>query len=589
MGLMNLLSETGGTINNGLDHIDPEEHFAIPLKRVEEDRVGLHRDLLKLKKNLSLMVLGQPGSGKTSTITFLAKQMQADHDEPVVIFDYKGDYGEKGIYDPDTAIILALDGSTEIWNVFEEGNGIRDYQTIAEALFQEENDQSENKFFTEGSQDLFMACLYYIDNSPSYPNPTNEDLLEFIYPQGPQDVPVDRIRNELLQSNSRQVKAAASELDPNSPETATNMYQTLRKRVARVFDGDFAKQGEFSIREYMENPQGRTLVLDMSGPEQDVMAPMFRIFLDWSIKLGLNDRDRYTYYILDEFDEVGELQQIQRLLSTGRAQLTEAVIGVQSRAQLQGVYGESGAETILQNCPQKLLMRMPDDKEYVREQVGKEKYEIEQTGYAAQTGSLGGPLLGIISMLQDQKQIQENERYPIEEQDITRFDRGEGIFITQDGWVWGRFPLWEELSEETRAHLTGETVSEQPSSDQNQGRDPNRSKGILDFVRDRFVDQSPITLIIGSETISVPVGKPIGEEIRDAYIETGGDETDAGYVHREHFRFDFENGCYAVVSLGKNETKVGDTVVRSNERVQVEDGDRLKLADRISVIVRIED
>lgn len=63
--------------------------------------------------------------------------MQADHDEPVVIFGYKGDYDKKGIYDRNDAIILALEGSTEIWNAFKEGHDIRHYRTIAEVPFGE--------------------------------------------------------------------------------------------------------------------------------------------------------------------------------------------------------------------------------------------------------------------------------------------------------------------------------------------------------------------------------------------------------------------------------------------------------------------
>lgn len=575
MGLINRLSNGKRVSSHTARNIDTDEHFAIPLKRIEEDRIGLQGDTFTLEKNLSVMVLGQPGSGKTSTITFLAKQMQAEYDEPVVIFDYKGDYDDKGIYDRNDAIILSLDGSTELWNVFNEADGIRDYRTIAEALFQEDQDQSENKFFTEGARDLFMACLYYLDSSPEYPNPTNEDLLEFIFPQGTQDIPADRIRKKLLQSNNRQVKAAASELDPNNPETATNMYQTLRKKVARVFDGDFAMRGSFSIREYMQNPQGKTLVLDMSGPEQDVMAPMFRIFLDWSIKLALNDSDRYTYFILDEFDEVGELQQIQRLLSTGRAQLTEAVIGVQSRAQLESVYDETGAETILENCPQKVLMRTNDDKEYIREQIGKEKHEIEQTGYEAQTAGLTqSSIVQLVSRWRDDPQIQEDERYPIEEQDINQFDRGEGVFITEDGWVWGRFPLWEELSEDVRNHLS------QTATQRQQDQDNANASGST---------RSPVTLVIGSEQVTLPVGEPVGERIREAYKRGGGDADRAGYVHREHIRFDSAGDTWVITAVGANETKINDRTVQQGETVAVSNGDRIKLADRVSAIVQISD
>ncbi len=568
MGLLDLVRGSGMRGGSAVTAIDTSEHFAIPLKRIEEDRMGLRNGVMTLEKDLSVMVLGQPGSGKTSTITFLAKQMQATTQDPVVIFDYKGDYAEKGIYDPDDAIILAFDGSTNYWNVFEEATHRRDYRTIAQALFQEDSGSGDasNEFFTRGAQDLFWACLRHVEEDPSVPNPSNEDLIEFIYPQssynGP---PFKRIYETLERSADPDVRAAASELNPGNMETTTNMYQTLRKRVREVFDGDFARDGEFSIREYMEDPRGRTLVLDMSGPEQDVMAPIFRVFLDWSMRLALNDTSQYSYFILDEFDEVGELQQIQRMLSTGRAQKTEAVIGVQSRSQLRSVYGEDDAETILSNCPQKILMRTADDKEYVREQIGKEKYEIEQMGYGAQSASLTGSwIFQMLALARDSPQVQENEKYPIEEQEIGSFDRGEGVFLTEKGWVRGRFPLWEELNEEARAHLAGSQ--------------PNPS---------RESRSSPIRLTVGSERINVDFDEPVGQRIREAYERDGGDPSDAAYVHREHVKFSRSGTSVRMTVLGRNDTELEGRTLERGETVEVTDGDRLRLADRIEVRIDV--
>ncbi len=445
-----------------VNEVDLSNRFLLPFKRVETDEMGLTDDVLRLRKNLSTIVLGQPGSGKTSTITFLVKQMRFDNEEPVVIFDYKGDYARKGIYDPDDAIILHYHKSTRFWNIFQEAEGIGDYRTLSEAIFNqpisEEEAGDESRFFREGAEDLLMACLHFIDNSSEYHRPTNEDLVEFIVPNGPEDVPADRIRKLLLTSDNRVVRGAASELDPNNPETATNMYQTLRKRVARVFDGDFARNGTFSIREYMENPDGRTLVLDMSGSKQDVMAPMYRLFIDWSIKLGLIDTDRLCYFILDEFDEVGELKQIQRLLSTGRSQQSKAIIGVQSKSQIASIYGEMGSHVLLENCPQKILLRTDHDRTYVRRQIGKEKYQVGTQDYEVKEAEIetqDGDQWK--SVWVDDLDVIEKERYPIEEQSIASFDRGEGIFTTEDGWVRARVPLWNELDEPAREYLSGKT------------------------------------------------------------------------------------------------------------------------------------
>ena len=95
-------------------------------------------------------------------------------------------------------------------------------------------------------------------------------------------------------------------------------------------------------------------------------------------------------------------------------------------------------------------------------------------------------------------EAEEDERCQIEEQEIDSFDRGEGVFLTEESWVWGRFPLSEELSEQAQAHLSGEITQTESQRDR---------RGVL-LGAPGFSGRS---LAIGSETTPVrSVSRSVG-------------------------------------------------------------------------------
>ena len=555
MGFRRFLSGEDRTVPADVD----DDRFVIPFRRVETDEIGLRDDVLSFDRNTSVAVLGQTRSGKTSTITFLAKQMQAARDDPVVVFDYKGDYAEKGIYDPDDAVVLNRTDSTHHWNVFREARDLEDYRAIATALFADEIGR-EDDFFARAARDVLDGCLRHLDADRSYPAPSNETLLEFLYPAPDADrPPYARIYDELVGSPDRDTRALASDLDPNSPETAANVYQTLRQRVSEAFGREFGRaDGDFSIREYVADPRGRTLVLDVSGRGTDVAKPAFRVFLDWSIALAMEDDSSRAHFVLDEFEKVGRLTKAADLITAGASGGTQAVVGVQSRAQIEAAYGDE-ATAILGNCPQKVLMRTDDDRDYVREQIGRSREADETASYDQRRAEKSGlPLAGLFG---DGPRTTVEEHYPIGEQEIASFDRGEAVVTTEDGWVHGRFPLWSDLAESTRRRLAGDDAG--------------------------TTDAPTVRLVVDGEAVSVPTGEPVGTAIRRVHERAGGDPETARYVHREHVRFDRTADGVALTAVGANDTAVNGRLVPRGERVPVTDGDRLCLADRVEAEIRI--
>ncbi|MFC7164863.1 type IV secretory system conjugative DNA transfer family protein [Halospeciosus flavus] len=277
-----------------LRRIIDDGNYVLPFQGLSaaSDRMSLSR-FVPLRKDRSILVLGETGAGKTETIKLFTHQMQAGTDDPFVVFDYKGEYQESFEHDHDheNLIYLSSTDATEYWNLFAEIEREADIDEIGRALFPH-TDGSE--FFSHGRQ-LFVAVVTYLhrEAQASDTTPTNADLVAFVQSTDKQEM------HERLTDHS-DLTAAASAIDPDSERQAAGVYANFQQVIADLFRGDFAEAGEFSIREYMDDPQGRTLLLDFPITEGDAVQPAFRFFIDWAARFALaNEQD--TYFVLDEF------------------------------------------------------------------------------------------------------------------------------------------------------------------------------------------------------------------------------------------------------------------------------------------------
>lgn len=88
--------------------------------------------------------------------------------------------------------------------------------------------------------------------------------------------------HQLLDSDEhKDLRGAISAINPDASKQSVGVYSTLQPIVREVLTGDFATaDGEFSIREYIENPNNRLLLLDYPIEEGDRMGPIYKFFID---------------------------------------------------------------------------------------------------------------------------------------------------------------------------------------------------------------------------------------------------------------------------------------------------------------------
>jgi energy-coupling factor transporter ATP-binding protein EcfA2 len=378
---------------------------------------------VQLETNRSVLVLGETGSGKTEAIKVLAYQLQADPNEPFVIFDYKQDYQQ--FFGDERVVRLSSADSTEIWNVFREIRRDEECDEIATAIF--EGSETDNPYFTNAAAQVLADILRLLQRRARREGkmPSNTDILTFL-----KGIDADALREAFIAE-----ELSAQKHLPSGAEASNNIVSILEERVKAVFRGDFSEPGAFSVREYMADPRGRILILDYPIQQSSSVRPIFRLLIDWSIRFGLDD-ERGSYYLLDEFAALPQLDMLERLINAGRAYNCYAILGVQAIPQLRATYGKDEAESLLSGLAQEIHLRVGQGSvEYCRNCLGRNRIKRDVGDDADNDWLLD----------EDENNQRVFEEYPVGEDTLQNLDTGRGVVHTISGRQRGRLYMLDEI------------------------------------------------------------------------------------------------------------------------------------------------
>src|SRR5699024_5506402 len=123
-----------GSLKWNMKHasLGPNE-FIVPLAEITDMKDGAH-PLPVLVATISTLVLGESGAGKTTSIRTMLDQVPFSNEIATVVHDFKDDYKryfeERGI----EYIVLSIEDSDVIWNMFLDVTRERRYREIASAM-----------------------------------------------------------------------------------------------------------------------------------------------------------------------------------------------------------------------------------------------------------------------------------------------------------------------------------------------------------------------------------------------------------------------------------------------------------------------
>lgn len=407
--------------------------WALPLQHVADDRRTdpVDKSIVAIDRNRSTLVVGKPGAGKTNVIQLLLEQIERENDEALVVFDYKREYQHFFDQHDIDYIKLTPSGATDLWNIFLEtdGDSLEGYLEVAKGVF---SNQKDGKYWSAAATQVFAGILCLLDRefSTTGTTPTNADLVKYLRTHEAEEIHHDLDRYDDLASAAQHIPDEAADAQ------AAGVISNVQVGLLEMFVGDFAEQGEFAVREYMQNPNGQVLVLDMPPERKETSAPVFKFILDWCIRYALQD-SRQCSFILDEFARLPRLSQLDTLVTQGRSYNAQAIAGIQSIAQLHESYGTDGADALLSGYNQVVLMQPQSGDtatvDFALETIGPETIDRRVTT-VDETGSVTGSA------------HEQSEVYPISRDELTAFNQGECVIVSRDGsYVRGFVPLYSDV------------------------------------------------------------------------------------------------------------------------------------------------
>lgn len=327
-----------------------------------------------------VLVMGQPGSGKTYSVIDPLVRSALRQGFPVVLYDFK--------YPTQTRRVLAyarhLGYQTQVFAPgFEEScvfnpldllSSSDDSETarqLAEVLnrnFKLASQKSgEDPFFGPAGDQLAEAALLTAKGSP-YPDLMMVQSL----------LSLDRLPERLLEAThlSSWVRASYGQFlsTASSEKTAASIVATasalftrfLKPQIARSFVGtsglDYDLQGK------------KLLVLGIDRQRRDVVLPLVATLLHMLIQHNTHAHRRDPLVLaLDELPTL-YLPALVNWLNENREDGLVSILGLQNLAQLERTYGKETSQAIFGACATKFLFNPgeKDSAEYVSQMLGQE-------------------------------------------------------------------------------------------------------------------------------------------------------------------------------------------------------------------------
>ncbi|RAL22605.1 type IV secretory system conjugative DNA transfer family protein [Thermoflavimicrobium daqui] len=360
--------------------------------------LGLNQTGITLHPNVlarHILTLGAIGSGKTVTMNHIVKAIRQtmNQNDVMIFFDAKGDYLEE-FYQPGDYVIsnhIQEPKGMAYWNIYKDilmTPKIKREETIREiatAFFKEDIEHSQAPIFAMGARDIFAGILtiHAREMESGTKKWNNFELIQFI--QWSNDVV---LRNMFLEHPD--LKWIRNYIQKDGKSTTQSFIVHLYQTIFKLFSGNFARKGDFSIREVVTKKEGRAVFLEFDLANGNILEPIYTVLLDLAMKevLGRSASEGNVYFILDEFPLIPKLNYMDNALNFGRSLGVKIVAGIQNVGQVEHRYGRELGHSILSGFGSVFAFRLNDvsSRDFVTARHGATKRFIGLKSSNAQKG-----------------------------------------------------------------------------------------------------------------------------------------------------------------------------------------------------------
>ncbi|OPY57973.1 MAG: Coupling protein TraD [Syntrophorhabdaceae bacterium PtaU1.Bin034] len=345
------------------------EDFA---RRIGEGDLPLGSFRLPVKEETKhCLAIGRPGTGKTVFLYQVVERL-IERKAKGVIYDFKGDYVSR-FYQPGRDIIFnPLDTRCQGWNLFNDIKTKLDINVIASSLIPPV--YSGDTFWNDAARGVFAGILHYLWQQNLK---ANGSIWSGVTAPG-QAIHEWLKRTPEGQNGFRYIEDASS-------KQALSVFATMMQYTSAFEYMSQQEENDFSVSEWLLDGKAGFIFVTNQSDVKDTLKPILSLFIDFLGKKLLSlpdDLARRVFFILDEFGTLQRLSSIKELLITSRSKGGSCWIGIQDIGQLNKLYTQDVANTIVNACGSSVMFGVadPHTAKYLVDKIGDtEILEVEET------------------------------------------------------------------------------------------------------------------------------------------------------------------------------------------------------------------
>lgn len=329
--------------------------------RITRDALYLAYNLAlsKSREVLSFAYIGGQGSGKTTALKFLMRQLIGRKKTKIILLDQKGDLTEQ--WPASDVILLAPhDQRSHAWDIGADVAGEIAAQEFAATLVSTKGPET---VWPEGARQIIEAVVIALQRR--YGTDWGfAELLEALQasPEGLRGI-VEPVRPDVLTFLG---------IDDNGEFTRTSIgyitnLQTAALPLLRPLAmawGSVPQAERVSLRAWLHSkgPVAQTLLLQNNTDFPEISAGWMRQVIQRLVRISgspsfRNDAKRRIWFILDEFPQLGHVPDLLRVPETHRSKGATLVLTAQSISQIYSIYGREDGDTLINLMQTKIILK----------------------------------------------------------------------------------------------------------------------------------------------------------------------------------------------------------------------------------------
>ena len=340
-------------VTGGRQLTDDPKEVARMLKKddkASDIRIG-ELPLIKDSEIQNFCLHGTVGAGKSEVIRRLMNYARRRGDM-VIVYDRSCEF-VKSYYDPATDKILnPLDARCAAWDLWRECLTQPDFDNVSNTLIP--MGTKEDPFWQGSGRTIFAEAAYLMRNDKDRSYSKLVDTLL--------SIKIEKLRTYLKNS------PAANLVEEKIEKTAISIRAVLTNYVKAIrYLQGIENNGEpFTIRDWMrgvrEDGKNGWLFISSNADTHASLKPVISMWLSIAIRgllaMGEN-RNRRVWIFADELPTLHKLPDLVEILPEARKFGGCYVIGIQSYAQLEDIYGQKPAETLFDVLNTRAFFRSP--------------------------------------------------------------------------------------------------------------------------------------------------------------------------------------------------------------------------------------